>query len=601
MDVIKKLIRLLQDDYKVGVEMRSGKPIIYIDPNKIDAWRLERDATRGDLDAVSSQMAEQLDASYPGLSEKFTREELIQLTKDSLKLGPFAHHHQGDSPICLINQPHGDEIKPEKIYDTFGLSTSFTPAHLIPLPGTTSDWAQFIGEHEGEHCNQDPVYSDDPEAGLKTLDKEIRSDRAALETLRKEGKIDIIDTIIAIRVLAAANGDYTHATSIFLDEPDFEGAKKEHFDAAERFREEMCLAVSESLGISNDEAEILRKSDPQKFAKTVNDALEKGKIPALRDMSEESMIKRLSQEMGISEEDFKNLDSSKLKDVQIIYDKLKVDGALRDHGDSNPHINKYIKQYISATKLLFIKDTTPAVDASPTVLDNKKSSPVVSKVAVPAPKSQEEIDAQLEDDLRKDAELETDKAIDQIVAKSLGLNQEQTFDLLLSDPKRYYDTLEKELQKGSIPLQTSFYLDFAQTSDLVAKKLGVQPDKLQEQPIFLRKMAIMQLEEEGHLVTKRDNPYLKEILEDRVKKYRQDTLINEKPTTDDKQISTEPKGFKSASEQVIATDCNLSEKFGCASNNVPVTNNPDNVSKIAQARTISANDGAYLTHGTGGP
>ena|GEM_PF-2596135 len=76
---------------------------------------------------------------------------------------------------------------------------------------------------------------------------------------------------------------------------------------------------------------------------------------------------------------------------------------------------------------------------------------------------------------------------------------------------------------------------------------------------------------------------------------------NKKVTPDIPQTEPNSRGFKSASEQVITTDCNLSEKFGCAASNDLVTNNPDNVSKIAQARTISANDGAYLNHGTGGP
>jgi hypothetical protein len=58
MDVVAKLIRLLQDDYKVGAEMRSGKPVIYIDPNKFDTWRLDRDTSRKDKNGIASQLAE---------------------------------------------------------------------------------------------------------------------------------------------------------------------------------------------------------------------------------------------------------------------------------------------------------------------------------------------------------------------------------------------------------------------------------------------------------------------------------------------------------------------------------------------------------------
>jgi len=39
MSVIDKLIRLLKDDYKVGAEMQSKKPIVYIDPKKLTSGK----------------------------------------------------------------------------------------------------------------------------------------------------------------------------------------------------------------------------------------------------------------------------------------------------------------------------------------------------------------------------------------------------------------------------------------------------------------------------------------------------------------------------------------------------------------------------------
>ena len=106
MDIMKKLIRLLQDDYKVGVEMHSGKPIVYIDPDRVDMWRLQNNLTKLDKAAVAAQMAEQLDESHPGLSANFSQDELVALLKSSFEQGPFAQHHDFKqySHFCLIDK-----------------------------------------------------------------------------------------------------------------------------------------------------------------------------------------------------------------------------------------------------------------------------------------------------------------------------------------------------------------------------------------------------------------------------------------------------------------------------------------------------------------
>ena len=45
----------------------------------------------------------------------------------------------------------------------------------------------------------------------------------------------------------------------YKDDPEFKGVTAEHLDAAKRFSEEMNMGVAENLGITVDEAEILRK------------------------------------------------------------------------------------------------------------------------------------------------------------------------------------------------------------------------------------------------------------------------------------------------------------------------------------------------------
>ncbi|MFA7275481.1 MAG: hypothetical protein WC043_01615 [Pseudobdellovibrionaceae bacterium] len=550
MSVIDKLVRLLQDDYKVGVEMRSGKPLIYIDPDKIDTWRLERDVSKGDKDAISEQIATQLDEQYPGISKRFTQDELVEITAASLNKGPFSHQLQGGSPLCLINEPKGDQVDPDKIYDTFGLSKKFNPAHLIPLPGSRDEWEQLVGEHEGEHCNQTPVQrGSDPLAEVKILGNEALSDRAALESLRKQGRDDIAQAWKDIRVFAAANGDDEHATSIFLDDPNFEGAKPEHLEAARAFRNEMCLGVAQTMGITPDEAEKLRKADPQKFADTVEDAYINGNLPALRDMDEAGIQKRIAAEMGLSDEEFGKLKGDRVSEISETYKKLKTEGALKDYGPDNPHIDTYIGQYVDATRRMFVEDTTPAADAAPAPPEEppKPASPP------PPEPTPEERAAAKETELRKDADIYAGGTMDEVVGKSLHLSEEKVGDLYAKDPDRYHDTVEQAIQKGGLTLQTDRFLQKDERDALIAKKLGVPVEEIAAQPQFLQKMANDSLVKEGAFWVKQDNPYLKEAMEGKIKEYREEKLkselenTNEEPESSPENIEVSPPEAPAAS------------------------------------------------------
>jgi hypothetical protein len=513
MTVMDKLIRLLKDDYKVGAELQSGKPIVYIDPKKIDQWRLDIDSKRKNWDGVAAQMAEQLDAQYPGLSQKLTQKELIELVKDSLKLGPFAlkfdHDQVSNGLICIINEPQRNEISIDQIYNTFGISSTFNPSHLRPLAGRNSEWAQFVGEHEGEHCNQDPIYSNDPEAEVKTLGGEVLSDRAALENLRKEGKHEMVAQIIAIRALAAANGGHTHATSIFLSDPEFTGVTREHLDAAKKFKDEMCIGVAANLGITPDEAEELRLKDPQKFARAVDEEMKKGEIPALREMDDEKLKSVIAQKMGITLEELEKADVKKINEV---YQKLKADGQTLDRGQPNPHVNKYIQSYLDATKVLFVADTTPA--PTPEVAPEIPAAIIAKPPEVP---TAEEAAAKLKLDLEIEAATEANQIMEDIVAKTLGITSDEAKELSSNDPNKYHQTVKDALDKGMVSLQTTTLLPEDKIQEITAKRLSIPIEELAKQPAFLVAITFNQLLAEGALTTKRDNPYLKKEIEDIVK------------------------------------------------------------------------------------
>lgn len=553
MDVMAKLIRALQSDYKVGAEMQSGKPLIYIDPNKIDMWRLEKDQKSKDMDAVASQLAEQIDAQYPGISSRLTKKELVALTKSSLENGPFSiNHTSSDSIICFINEPKNGQIKVDQIYETFGFNNKFDQSHLNALPGSNAEWAQMVGEHEGEHCNQDGPQSTDTETQVevKTLDGEIRSDRAAFETLRKEGKTDIIAAWTAIRAISAANGDDVHATSIFLNDPEYTGVTEEHLKAAKTFKDEMSLAVAEGLGISLIDANKLRTEDPQKYARATEDALQKGNVPALRDMKENDMRLMVAETMGLKKEEAYKLSGMKSSDVIETYQKLKDAGSFKTRGDENPYVAKYAQSYVDATKVLFTKDTTPHATATP--VETKKDKEVTPAAIV---SKETEIDLQKEADLARHADYQADEVIYDTVKGALGLSDDQASDLLDNDPDKYYDTAERQLKDGKVRLQTNASIPAEQMEALTAQRLGVPVDDIYNQPNFLRTVVESELKREGLTTFKQDNRYLQGVIEQKIQQHHQEK-INAEPPAPEEQPATptlqDKNPFASSPETVSA-------------------------------------------------
>ena len=554
MAVMDKLIRLLQDDYKVGAEMRSGKPIVYIDPDKIDLWRLNRDSDKGDEAAIAKQMADQLDESHPGISENFSQNELVQLVRDSLSDGPFAKKSNTANygAVCIINEAKGSELKADEIGPNFyELGKSFKSDHLVKLPGTNADWAQLIGEHEGEHCNQDPYYNNDPNARVKALDGETRSDRAGIETLRKEGKFEVVEAYKAIRAIRAANGDYDHATGIFLDDEQFTGATAESFDAAKRFREEMCMGVGEVAGISEASAEAMRTADPQKFAKFAEEAMQAGKIPVLRDISHDQAIALIGKKLGFEEDEAEKVTGISSTQMAEAYQQLKEEGALQDRGQPNPYINRYIQDYIKATGVLFVKDTSP-VDAPAPVepeaeAPTEPETPAETAEETPAEPSAEEAEqekkkkAAAEDILlQQEAELEYETAMLEIVQKKLGISQEDAQDLQLTDPPRYYQIVETTLQESSTPIQTSKRRPQEEIDEMIGKKLGVPSEQIYSLPPLLHQKADTELLAEDKVYIKRDNPFVKGLIEDQISTFKKNTAeAAAKPS--DEPASTAPK------------------------------------------------------------
>lgn len=508
MGVIDDIVRLLKDDYKVGVENKSKTPVIYLNPNRVDLWLVERATKREDKELLAEQIARQVDEQYPGLSLKLTTDQLVFLLKESLTDGPFAREVKEELGVCIVNQPFSDTFKKDTVLHGLGISKNFRPEHLNALPGSNAVWRELIGMHEGEHCNQTGIKVLDPNAEIKVLEHETRADRTALETTEAAGHHDVAKAYKSIRAIAAANGDVNHATSIFLDQESFDGITAEHLSAAQNFRKEMLASAAAELGISTMEAESLRTDDPQKFAKIVGDAQLQGKIPVPVAMSVAEIRTRVATEMGLSDTALNALEQSKLGDITQTYNKLKANGEFIKDGDQNPHIQTYIRNYVDAVQFLCIPDTSPALKQE-----------VKLETAVTTPEDtvpQEESDLPSEGDLMYEAERQQAWRMNEAVSESLGITEDDADELRLHSPVAYLEKLEDLLKADKVPLTTTHSVSDQKRNEIIAKTHGIEAtalDEFKKNDQFIYDTAVGMLEQANAFTRTHDNPHMKKTIE----------------------------------------------------------------------------------------
>lgn len=563
----------LRDEYKSGAEKQSATPVLYIDPNRIpgfDAKLVNENVvelpngefkitfTLTERNFLAKHIAEQLDGYYTGLSKKLSEDQLIVLLRQSLNSGPFASQALKNDGVCLINEPKDDEIDPDKIYETSKLlgpqnpdkpPVFYKPGHILPFPMDEHVLRRLIGEHEGEHCNQEGISKVDKDAKVKTLNGEILSDRAALKTLREEGREAEVQAWIDLRVLSAAEGDPTHATSIFLDDPEFSGVTKDHFKAAQSFKDEMCRGVAERLGIPFDQAENLRYLDPRAFAKAVDEGLKDGSIPLkTRDMTDMEKNEVMAREMGLSMDEFDAPGSTHLNDVLALYDRLKAEGKFKTERAEPPYVRQYIEQYVVAVDRRFVADTT----AKPEELTRtyKKNEPEVAAAKI---RTEDEIRESLSDGgLKSAATFQLEWIVEAAVAKNLGISDTDAYNMRIEKPQEFYKLTEKLLKENKIPLQTTSTRSAEEERTMISQKLGItvaQVDRMDPDRLAL---ISAHMRKEGAFYVNINNPFLKAEIESMVKKGLADPSLQDVPD------GTEPANEAAAEKKVSSLKADLS-------------------------------------------
>ena len=505
---IDRFFRFLKDDYVVGVETATRKPTIYIDPDQV-AFFQKHGLNSDTQDAQVRFMAEHLDAQYQGISTVMSRQELLGLYRDSLKAGPFAHQIESGYGVGIVNRAKNGDLNVENILKFFHLESDFIPAHMKPVPGTSALWKQMLGEHEGQHLNQEPSYHTDPLNAFKRFAGEVDADRQMIRRLRAAGHHDVAQAWIDIRALKGGIHGEEHASSLFLNDDEGSGEPTPaHFEAALSYGREMRAGVSARLCITEEAADQLQRSDPQKFAKAAREALEAGEIPAIRKMTYDETIAALAKKMSVTVENLQKLDSSKIALLIKAHEDLTTETGLVTRSGENPHVATYIRNYLGAIERRFQAETPPP--------------PRIEEPPLP-PEMHVETQELRDSRHKMEADLQNVDVMNKLVGDRLGLTPNKAAELFVKDMELYMTTLEALLKDPKTQLQTMRPMKSEEIQALIIQKMypnETPPRSLDDIDSLLYNLIYDMMEREKKLNVPEDNPHLRRLIEPVIEEYK---------------------------------------------------------------------------------
>lgn len=539
---MERLVRSLKNDFKLGVEATTDKPIVYLDPNRLDSWSVNRllgreegaPFTYKDLVAqkiLLEQISQQLDEQRPGLSEKIPPGELLGYIVGSSVIGAFVGFEARKQGVTIVGMPKAEEYIKDTIPKTYGLvggksesepadpndphkyideltsDIPFNLSHFKPFPGSTSDWQEMVGRHEGGHVNQEATFKRSLfGADLLMMNLEIQADRESLSAMKQTGRQDVADAFAMMRVISAAEGDHLHATSIFLDKEEPVKATQQHLVAAASFKDVMIKGVAIELGILNIEAADLRKVDPQRFVRALDKAIENNRFTLTQEIFDDRKEARIAEEMGLTDQEYKKLGTDKIPDILKAYDTLKSQNQFVDPDHkSNPHILEYIKSYSHAVKNLFIEDTTPEAKPEPETktLIRKSTADVIASLT--------------NEQMKDKAESSSMNSTTFAVAKHLGISYDEANDLregTIEQKTQFLNVAEKLLQEDKI--RATFHRTRTETEILLMNAMNISATEfrmMRDKDPNRVSTVRNKLFSAGDLTVVYDNPHMKAKIE----------------------------------------------------------------------------------------
>ncbi|MCB1784230.1 MAG: hypothetical protein KDI13_09565 [Alphaproteobacteria bacterium] len=509
------------DPYRDGTLAQSPLPVMFLDPNLFDAETRAK-LKHGDHQALEDnrdkfrESLKRLNPNIdPAMVDRMSNLQLNDMMIHAATRGPSAEIVADDHGIpqqCDVTMPVEREDNKQNILSVMELDRLYYTAHFRPIPGTYQEWAYGIGVHEGGHCGQDYIESITQE--LDSFRREIGADQDKVNSLRAEGKHDMVQYLIDMRILKAANGDARHTSSLFIGDGSPLPVSQEHLSAAHLFGEHMITAVALNNHMTRVESLQLMHADPQRFATLLEKTIQSGEFPGPVFMDNLQLESVIAQKMGLRTLDEAN--SSQLQEIRRIYEEMERNGELAvpngENAQTNEYILKYAKAYIDATHRMFVSDTTP--DPSQPLPEALKplfsSSPDAPSTPVQAPSDAE---------LRAQASNQAELAIFLAVSKHLG-GDNKVFALQNRGMDEYLKLAKQLLDEGNIPPTTdSGAMTQDQKDTLIADSLGIKKDSLetlkQNNP-FLFELASRKLRQEDAFTVKHENPYLYDAIRQKI-------------------------------------------------------------------------------------
>jgi hypothetical protein len=367
MGFSEDFLRLFHNPYIAGAQAHAqttGSTVLLVEARKFDQLAITLSGSEGSdarYNEIARQTALQLNEKIPGISEYLSSTQLYVMGSNALEDRTSALNNVSQYGIAVMTYSAGSEESKEQ-FATGMSGGGFNPSYFRTLPGSEADYQAWTGAHEAEHSNQMPTeFSVNASTRIQqTLGKEVLSDMAGLNILRAQGKDDVVQAIIDTRILGAANGSTaTHATSIFLDDPAFEGVTPEHVSAAMSFKNVMLNIVQNEAGLTRDSAETLRIQYPHEFAALIQQRIDRdGGFPTSLDKTWPDTKQLVADRMGVSLSEFDRLGPESAAEIAAAWGELREEGKL-SVPVTNPYVSEYITQYLGATERMFVPDAAP--------------------------------------------------------------------------------------------------------------------------------------------------------------------------------------------------------------------------------------------------
>lgn len=509
-EIIPAILESSHPQYKTTAENTTDKPVIFINPEMIR----EKGFPRYYIETRNQIMGHNIDISKTSkiigtpnngnTNKESGLNDINEKIEGLINRGPAAVK---GSDFCIINLPETEIIGTHNRY----LQSIYKNSNIAPPTGTEKDWETAIGAHEGEHCNQDYIESDEKDrlSYIKTsILGETLSDRHGSDVLRSQGKEDVIEYRNHLRAVAAIY-DKQHATGIFL------GAEKnpteinnEQAIAAVSFSYIAALAVSNRLNISLTDSKNMMQKYPKEFTEILKEERDKGNLQTgemsyidfrFFDVTEQTapliclsvyQKEKMIEQMGITEKEYDNLDEKRIPDIINAHQSLQDNGVFPKE---NKYVGQYIDQYINGVDKI--------------IGDNKEPYKPYSQVNE-------------ERNLEREAFNSLDSIINRAIAQELGISENDASELhnsdIIADKQKYLNALESAMKTGKINTMTTGQASDEECNKIVARRMGTPEDKINPESHLHSKIKGILMHTNAFDLSPIENPHILPLIQQNI-------------------------------------------------------------------------------------